>query len=155
MASSVPADTKPQESIKSLVERSSLAIDHIEKTHKKIEEIRSKKPRPENIDQQLVPLRAALREATGEINKLIGEFKVGRSIFSYPGLIDLGRTRVISPKDLQKVLRETYCLKFLIGYNETSSGVLEPQFYEVHFDADGLIISHHIIPSHECPVISN
>lgn len=137
---------RAEETNESIVDRSYWAIERIESSHKTLREILRTNPRPKDFDKQLEDCRKTSREARTQIDELIARIKNGEAIFSYPGLIKLGRIRYVGSADGAKDLRGTYYLEFLIGFSDTDSGGSEPRYYEVHFDNKGIILDHQIRP---------
>ena len=139
-------EARADEANESIVNRSYWAIERIESSHKTLREILRANPRPKDFDAKVEDCRKAFREARTQIDELIARIKNGESIFSYPGLIELGRIRYIGSTDGAKDLRGTYYLEFLIGFSDTNGGGSESRFYEVHFDSKGFILDNQIRP---------
>jgi len=137
---------EPHAGEEALVERSYWAIQRIEDAHKKLRIVLSSTPRPKDFNEQLEGYRKSISEARKQIDELTAKIKVGESIFSYPGLIRLGRIRYVTSADTEKESRGTYYLEILIGYSDTNSGGSESRFYEVHFDRNGSILDHRVMP---------
>lgn len=135
-------DMEAEPTMETLVDRSYWAIQRMTNDHIKMEKLLKVAHRTAKIDEQLDVLRKSTREEEAHLKKLITKLEVGRSIFSYPGLIQLGDIDYISSKDSAKSSRRTYRLEFLARIGSDADGGSEPRYYQVRFDGKGMILSH-------------
>lgn len=81
-----------------------------------------------------------------EFARLRQELKVGASMDSYPGLIDLGSVGFIGGDDSERHRLGWGILEILVGYYDTQDGDVEPQFYQIEFDQSRVIREHGLLP---------
>jgi hypothetical protein len=147
LAISASATERPVEpENEALVERSFWAIDVIKNNHRQFRKLQSTDPRPHDLAAKFLKLEKERKQARSKVDILFSKLKKGDSVFSYPGLLTLGRTRYCRSDDGDEASRRTYTLKILVGFSDTDAGGFESRYYEVKFDNEGLILSHGMRP---------
>lgn len=82
-----------------------------------------------------------------EFEALRQELEVGRTVDSYPGLIGIGEVRYFGESNYsERDMVGWGILEILVDYSDLQFEGVEPRYYEIRFDKDGVIRSHELLP---------
>lgn len=81
-----------------------------------------------------------------EFEELRQEIETGRSVHSYPGLINLGKLTHIEENDTEQQRLGWGTLEILVGYTDLQFEGIEPRYYQITFDKSGIIREHEFLP---------